>query len=89
MSLEAEVARREIKLFVVKRIVGNVHLAILAGNLAVSVDDHSRVVINAGGALFKKRSKNDNFFCRATLPSASVVGPGIVSASLKSSMSSV
>ena len=55
MSLKAEIARREIKLFVVKRIVGDVHLAILAGDLAGGVDHHGRVVINAGGALFEER----------------------------------
>src|SRR6185295_1057899 len=58
VSLEAKVARREIKLLVVKRIVGDMHLAILA----VSVYDHSRVVVNTGGAPFKERSKDDDLF---------------------------
>ena len=60
MGLKAQVAGREIKLFVVKRIVGNVHLAILAGDLSFCVDDHSSVVVNARGSLFKERSHNDN-----------------------------
>src|SRR3984893_4798774 len=48
--LKAEIARRKIKFFVIKRIVRNVHLAILAQQLAVRVDDCRRVVIHARAA---------------------------------------
>src|SRR6266404_577764 len=58
MSLKAQVARGEIEFFVIERIVGNVHLAILAGDLSIGVDNHRRVVISAGGALFTKRGDN-------------------------------
>src|SRR5581483_9766302 len=53
---KAQIARREIKFLVVKRIVGNVHLAVNAGNRAVGVDDHRGVVINPGGAALEERS---------------------------------
>src|SRR5260370_35617663 len=48
--LKAEIARRKIKFFVIKRIVRNVHLAILAPQLAVRVDDCRRVLVNARAA---------------------------------------
>src|SRR6185503_2584807 len=53
VSLKAEIAGSEIKLLVIKRIVRDVHLAILPGDLAVAVDYDGGVVINAGGALFE------------------------------------
>src|SRR5438046_634858 len=52
---EAKIARREIKFLVVKRVVGNVHLAIHAEKFSVGVNDRSGVVVNAGRAFFKKR----------------------------------
>ena len=42
---KSKIARREIKLFVVERVVGNVHLAIDARRAAVGVENHRRVVI--------------------------------------------
>src|SRR5437879_3977835 len=54
-GLEAEIAGSEIKFFVVERIVGNVHLAVDAAQHAVRIEDRSRVVIEAGRALFKER----------------------------------
>src|SRR5439155_16868872 len=42
---ETEIARREIKLFIVQRVVGNVHLAIDAEQRTAGVDDRRRVVI--------------------------------------------
>src|SRR5712691_1525467 len=59
VSLETQISRREIKLLVVERVVRYVHLAILARNLAVSINDHRCVVIEAGGAFFKERSNDD------------------------------
>ena len=54
-GLEAEIAGSEIKFFVVERIVGNVHLAVDSAQHAVRIEDRSRVVIEAGRALFKER----------------------------------
>src|SRR3546814_5758599 len=38
------------------RVVGDVHLAVLAGGAAVGVEDHRGVVVQAGGALFEQRA---------------------------------
>src|ERR1043166_2812472 len=57
--LESEIARREIKLFVVRRIVRDMHLAILAEITPVRIDDRGGVVINAGRAFLKKRGDDD------------------------------
>ena len=43
---ETEIARREVKLLVVQRIIGDVHLAIDSREFAALVDDGCRVVIN-------------------------------------------
>src|SRR4051812_8452652 len=51
---ETGVARREVELLVIKRIVGDVHLAVDAQDRSVRVDDGRRVVIQAGRALFEK-----------------------------------
>jgi hypothetical protein len=56
---EAQVARREIVLLVVKRIVGDVHLAKDAEERAVGVEDSGRVVIDTGRATLKERGDND------------------------------
>src|SRR5262249_25114716 len=58
---KTEIARREIKLFVVKGVVWNVHLAVFAQITSVSVDYSAAVVINARGAAFEKGSNDDNF----------------------------
>src|SRR5581483_3432309 len=55
-SLEAEIARREVVLLVVERIVGNVHLAVDARQLAVGVQCDGGVVIEARRAALKERS---------------------------------
>ena len=47
---EAEIAGREIKFFVVERVVGNVHFAVFAEEAAVGIEDRAGVVIDAGGA---------------------------------------
>ena len=44
---EAGVARREIKLLVVVRVVGDVHLAVEARSRTVTIEDHGRVVEEA------------------------------------------
>src|SRR4029453_7250983 len=54
VSLKTKITGSEVELFVVKRIVGNVHLAILAHNLTRLVDDDSGVVINTGCSLFEE-----------------------------------
>src|SRR5262245_53049965 len=56
VCLKAEISRSEVKLLVVKGIIGNMHLAILTDDLSGSIDGHSRVVIDTGGSLFKQRS---------------------------------
>ena len=53
-----EVARSEVELLVIKRVVGNVHLAILAEIGAVGVDDRRCVVVNARRAPLEKRSND-------------------------------
>src|SRR3954465_14958009 len=52
-SLEAEVPGGEVKLLVIERIVGNVHLAIEPEDLAVGIDHHRCIVINAPCAFLK------------------------------------
>src|SRR5580698_2834018 len=52
---KAEVAWSEIELFIIKRIVGNVHLAVETENGAVLVESHCRVVIEAGGSFLEER----------------------------------
>ena len=50
---EAEIAWREIKFFVVERVVGDVHFAVFAEEAAVGIEDRAGVVIDAGGAALK------------------------------------
>src|SRR6266850_1518488 len=47
VRLKTKISRGEIEFFVVERIVGNMHLAVLTSNLARGVDDNRGVVINA------------------------------------------
>ena len=53
VSLKTKIAGREVELLVIKRIIRDMHLAILAGNLAVSIDDYSRIVIDAGSTFLE------------------------------------
>src|SRR5262249_52107030 len=53
-AAEADVARREVVLLVVERIVGDVHLAVAAGDGSVGVDEHRGVVKHAFGALLEQ-----------------------------------
>src|SRR2546423_7360752 len=52
--LEPKVAGSEVKFLVIQRIVWNVHLAVLAEQLTVRVDDRGRVVINARAGPLEK-----------------------------------
>src|SRR5437773_538236 len=56
--LKTEVARREIKLLVIQRIVRDVHLAIFPEKFSVRVNNCGRVVINARPAFLEKRRDN-------------------------------
>ncbi len=62
---ESQIAGREIKLFVIQRIIGDVHLAVFAEKRAIGVQDGAGVVVNAGGAPFEQGNDQDNllFFC--------------------------
>src|ERR1700682_2756257 len=51
--LETEVARSEVILFVIKRIVRNVHLAVHAAQASVCVKHYRGIVINPRRALLK------------------------------------
>ena len=53
---KSEVAGREVKLFVIQGIVGNVHLAVKAAKRAVAVENRRRIVVNAGGTFFEEGS---------------------------------
>src|ERR1700730_314352 len=58
--LKSKIARREVKFLVVKRIVRDVHLSILAKEFSVRVDDGGAIMINAGAALLKQRCNDDD-----------------------------
>ena len=58
--LEPEVARREIELLVVQRVVRDVHLAVDAQQGAVGVDDGGGVVVEAFGPLLEERRDDDD-----------------------------
>ena len=53
---KAEIAWREVELFKVERVVGNVHLAVHPFQLSVVAEDHGGVVIQALRALLEKRT---------------------------------
>jgi hypothetical protein len=57
---KAEVARSEIKFFVIKRVVGDMHLAIETEEGTVGIDDGCGVVVDARSALFEERGNNDD-----------------------------
>src|SRR5262249_30407320 len=72
---EAKIAGCEVELLVVKRVVGNVHLAIFPEEAAVGVKHGAGVVIYAGCAALEKRSDDYDFsflrdlrkrFCRGS-----------------------
>ncbi len=51
----AEIARREVELFVIVGVVRNVHLPVLAQVAAVGIEDGGRIVIEPLGPLLEKR----------------------------------
>ena len=53
-GVEAQVARGEIELFVVGRVVGDVHLAVSARDGTVALEDHRRVVVEARRAALEE-----------------------------------
>src|SRR5690348_8883963 len=53
--MEAEVARCEVELLVVGRIVGDVHLAIHAGDSGRAIEHHRGVVVQTRGSVFEQR----------------------------------
>ena len=58
---KAEVARSEIKFLVIERIVRNVHLAVFSEERSVGVQNHGRIVVDAGGAALEERSDDHDF----------------------------
>jgi len=57
---KTEIAGSEIKLFVVQRIIGNMHFAIFAEERAIGIEHGAAVVINTGGAPLEKRNDQSN-----------------------------
>jgi hypothetical protein len=57
---EAEVAGGEVELFVVEGVVGDVHLAVDAEEIAVGVDDGRGVMVETRGALFEQGNDDDD-----------------------------
>ena len=58
--METEVARGEVEFLIIGRVVGNVHLAILASNGAVAFDDNGCVVVESCGTSFEEGGDEDN-----------------------------
>ncbi len=88
-GFEAEVAGGEVELFVVERVVGDVHLAVGVGDGAVFFDGDGRCCGRGPGA---RRSKRDATrttpVSRQTRVRVSVEGPGMGSARPKRAWSS-
>ncbi len=59
-GFEAEVAGGEVELFVVERVVGDVHLAVGVGDAAVFFYGDGGVVVEAGGAAFEEAGYEDD-----------------------------
>ncbi len=74
--LEAEIAGGEVKLLVIERVVGDVHLAIEPGEGAVFVQDGGGVVIKPGRAALKERGDDDDFFFAGDCAEAFGAGTG-------------
>ena len=58
--MEAQVARCEIKLFVIQRVVGNVHLSVTTRFASIRIEDHGCIVVDTRGATLKERSDDDH-----------------------------
>ena len=61
-GFETEVSWGEVKLLVVKGVVGDMHLAISTSQGAISLNDCGSVVIEAGGAAFEEACDDYDFF---------------------------
>ena len=59
-GLEAEVAGGEIELLVIAGVVGDMHLAVFAGNGAVFLEDNGGVMIETGGTALEKGGDEDD-----------------------------
>ena len=76
--LEAEVAGREVELLVIRRIVGDVHLAVVPGDAAVAAPAPPRCCgTGPARAARTARRRCTTPSSRASGPRRSVVGPGI------------
>jgi hypothetical protein len=54
MSSKAQVAGSEVKLLVIERVVGDMHLAVNTAERAVGIEDRGSVVIDAGSSFFEE-----------------------------------
>lgn len=57
---KTQIAGGEIVLLEIQRVVGDVHLAIHAGQLALGIQGDGGVVIKPGGTAFKERGDEDD-----------------------------
>ena len=66
--MEPHIARGEVELLVVGRIIGYVHLAVGACDAAVFLQHHSRVVIQPWSPFLEKRGNDDyaELLCQLT-----------------------
>ena len=67
---KTKIPRREIKFFVVSRIVGNMHLAVEAGDLAIRIDDGGGIVVNARSAALEYGQRSERLLLCAQWPRA-------------------
>ena len=58
-GLETEVARGEVELLVVGRIVGDMHLTILAGNATIALKDDSGIMVQSCSTTLEERGDED------------------------------
>src|SRR5439155_1838616 len=65
---EPGVARREVVLLVVERVVGDVHLPVETAERPVGVEDHRGVVVDAGGAALEDGADDDDRELARELP---------------------
>ena len=73
---EAEVARREVELLVVERVVRDVHLAVGAASRAVGVEHDGGVVVDAGRAPLEDRADDHDLELAGQLGERLGGGPG-------------
>ena len=57
---KTEIARREVELLIIERIVRDMHFAVNAQQRTVRVDHGGRIVVNAGRALLENRDDHDD-----------------------------